>query len=542
MVEFVGFGLPTQKGDGPAFDQVLQAPPVVRLEARATKEWFEGTTLQSRRQIAEAIADRYQGVIQQFINGQRQNYQLSNVQLWRKLFSVPGLDIEYTMRAGFETVTLIVYPENQPDVKTARKLRIPIPMTLTLKVPPADNSGRAAKQLKSPFFDGHWISSGTMVSGAKLTPGTKYYWEFHVRNTGQQVDHITRVITTDTGGTQISDVTSLGMSIPKGSANNYSDGPTSYLGYHTDAYGLTDSNTVGATIQRKEIDLSGLSFGISNHVEKDFIDSDPDNSEGAYAEGSDGKISLAPGDVVPSGYGTNPYEDVPRDLMMLTRSGLFDVQRSATNGKSLPPVSAIPPASQSDNGKWGDFTFSDGDSPTADDIPNVVVDLLGYPVGTLGRIIPTGKGSTFRNSYVQVGNRLIDGTHHADLATDASNGFNGFLARGELSAIQPGDVVRFAVDYTGSRAKVWVGVNETWFDSLTPGGPEPLVHLDERPDGAGDYAPSVSFYRNAGYQDETFFQSVDVDLVLDRGGMKFPVPGGFEVPAVTPPIDIDLPE
>ena len=541
MTEFASAGLTIQKGDGDAFEFVMQAPPVVRTELVATKQWFDGVDPRTRQQTAEGIVGGYQSIIQQIINGQRQNWRLSNVQLWRKRFSLPGCDVEYTNRDGFETIILTVYPENIKPSKGTRRITIRVPTTLTLKVPPdSDGNARRALQLKSPFFDGHSIASGLMVSGAKLLPGGRYYWEYHVRSTGQQVDDITRVITTDAGGMQISDVTSLGRDIPKGIANNYTDGPTRYLGYHTNDYGTQDSNTVGAEIQRKEIDLCGLSFGVSNHIERDFIDSAPDNSSGAYEQDDDGTIVLTPGDVVPNAYGTNPYTDAARDLIVLTRSGLFDVQRSANNGHSLPPLTAIPPASRSDNGKWGDFTFFDGDDPTVDDSPNVVVDLLGYPVGSLGRVIPTGKSSTFRNTYVQVGNRLIDGGQHSDLAADPSGGFNGFLARGELDAVRSGDTVRIAFDYSNERPKVWVAINGQWFNGSQPGD-DPLVRLDPKTD-VGDYTPSVAFYRNPNYQDETFFQAVDVDLVLDAGGMKFPIPGGFEVPAVVQPVDVDLNE
>lgn len=194
MVGFAGFGLPIQKGDGLAFDQVLAAPPVVRLELRASKQWFEGRDQKTRQQAAEDIADRYLGVVQQFVQGQRQNYNLSNVTLWRKLYSVPGLDIEYTMRAGFETIVLTAYPENTPPVTGGRTITIVIPSLIAVRVGYEGTETDDGKMQYGSFVTdsdlrgaGHDadISKGQFYTGLPLKykgsaeKTSRYYFEFH---------------------------------------------------------------------------------------------------------------------------------------------------------------------------------------------------------------------------------------------------------------------------------------------------------------------------------------------------------------------------
>lgn len=173
MVAFVGTQLPMQKGSGEAFEQTLQAPPVVRVDIRASKDWFARTEAPTRQMAADRIVEEFSGLIQQIVYGQRQNYQLGDVQMWRKMLRFPGLDVEYTMRAGYETIILTVYPESVPDTKTVRKITINIGDVLSAKfgVGPDD-----------PGYGGNTNESGFFAAwNHPMQRAGKFYYEVHVR-------------------------------------------------------------------------------------------------------------------------------------------------------------------------------------------------------------------------------------------------------------------------------------------------------------------------------------------------------------------------
>lgn len=184
MASFAAQGLTIQKGDGEPFTAVTQAPPVVRLQTVASKQWFETVSPRSRQQQAERIVDSHQSAVQQFIQGQRQNYNAGIITGWRKSFTFDDLNVEYTMRDGFETIVLTAYPENNGR-SVPRKRDVILGRSFTVKYGyPGDPDnyvittdpkgigvvGNDPKQHGTGFFQAGFI-------GYK----TKAYWEVRIR-------------------------------------------------------------------------------------------------------------------------------------------------------------------------------------------------------------------------------------------------------------------------------------------------------------------------------------------------------------------------
>lgn len=109
------FQLPTQLGRDEPFEQVMQAPPIIRYTTMISGAFDPSKVSEATNLLLGAIA----GTIYQFWNGQTQNANLSGLGQYGTSMKMPGADIRYQRNQNISQLDVTLYPEAIVNIEEA---------------------------------------------------------------------------------------------------------------------------------------------------------------------------------------------------------------------------------------------------------------------------------------------------------------------------------------------------------------------------------------------------------------------------------------